>query len=362
MLKYTALALCAAASIYTNADITRLNCVQTGSNEYKLTYVLTGKTHKVAIFASADADHFDTATALATTNNSTITLHAGTPGQRMYFLLKADTGEQREVSIRHLQLEGTPNFRDLGGYETSDGRFVRWGLIYRSGVLTYLTPADYEYLGHAGIRVICDFRTPQENTASPETWIPNADVQHLSLPIGGDGKKQDVTAGMRQLLQDNPSPEQLRGWMTKTYANFAFSAAPQYAQLFAQLKTGSLPLLYHCTAGKDRTGVFSAFLLLTLGVPEQTVLEDYALTNKYLAEASPEALKKMMAASGNSSNFMSKLTPEQQKAMMAADPEYLRGTLRAIDERYGSFDNYRRQELRVSDSDVETLKSRLLTQ
>jgi hypothetical protein len=63
-----------------------------------------------------------------------------------------------------LELEGTPNFRDLGGYQTKDGRFIRWGLIYRSGMLTYLTPADYSYLAHLGIRVICDFRTAGEQS------------------------------------------------------------------------------------------------------------------------------------------------------------------------------------------------------
>jgi protein-tyrosine phosphatase len=360
MLKQIALALFVAASTFAHADITRLDCTQTGADEYKLSYALTGDTHAVTIFASTDAQHL-TGAALLKTGESTVTVHAGKPGERVFFFLKADSGEQREVSIRHLPLEGTPNFRDLGGYETTDGRFVRWGLLYRSGVLTYLTPADYDYLGHAGIRAICDFRTPSEDAAAPETWIPNAQVEHISLPIGTDKKNQDTTATMRELLATNPTPDQLRDWMTKVYANFAFSAAPQYAQLFGKLKNDSLPLLYHCTGGKDRTGVFSAFVLLTLGVPEQTVLDDYALTNRYLGEADPAALKKMTAASGSSASFMAKLTPEQQKAMIAADPQYLRTTLRAIEAKYGSFDNYRRTELHVSDADAQALRNRLLT-
>jgi protein-tyrosine phosphatase len=321
---------------------------------------MTGKTHSVAIFSGTNAQRFVESEPLMNTHETSVTVHAGNPSERVYFFLKTDTGEQREVSIRHLPLEGTPNFRDLGGYETRDGRFVRWGLLYRSGVLTYLTPADYKYLGATGIHAVCDFRTAQENTTAPETWIPDTEVKHISLPIGGDAKNNDATAGMRKLIQTNPTPEQLREWITKVYSNFAFSAAPQYAQLFAQIENNQLPLLYHCTAGKDRTGVFSAFLLLTLGVPEQIVLKDYALTNRYLGEASPDALKKMKSAGGD--NSISKLTPQQQKVLMAADPEYLRGTLRAIDKRYGSFDNYRRQELHVSDTDVQNLQNRLLTQ
>jgi protein-tyrosine phosphatase len=360
MLKQIALAFFVAASTLAHADITHLDCTQTGADEYKLSYTLTGDTHMVSIFASTDAQH-PAGPALLKTGESIVRVQAGKPGERVFFFLKADSGEQREVSIRHLPLQGTPNFRDLGGYETTDGRFVRWGLLYRSGVLTYLTPADYNYLSHAGIRAICDFRTPAENIAAPETWIPNAKVEHISLPIGTDKKNQDTTAPIDKMLATNPTPEQLRGWMTKIYANFALSDAPQYAELFAKLKNDSLPLLYHCTAGKDRTGVFSAFVLLTLGVPEQTVLNDYALTNRYLSEAGPVAVKKMTAASGGSVSFMAKLTPEQQKPMLAADPEYLRTTLRTIDAKYGSFDNYRRTELHVSDADAQALRNRLLT-
>lgn len=359
MLKQSALALFFAAATLAHAGITQLDCTQTGPAEYKLSYTFTGNTHAVEIFASTNARQ-PAGVALIKTGESAVTLHAGKPGERVFFFLKADNGDQREVSIRRLPLEGTPNFRDLGGYETTDGRFVRWGLLYRSGVLTYLTPADYTYLGHEGIRVVCDFRTPEENAAAPETWIPNNDVKHIALPIGSDDKNHNTNTAMQQILATHPTPAQLREWMTKTYANFAFSAAPEYAKLFAELKDDSLPLLYHCTAGKDRTGVFSAFVLLTLGVPEQTVLSDYALTNRYLNQANAGAIKKMTAASGSSSNFMAKLTPEQQKVMMAADPEYLRTTLRAIDAKYGSFDHYRRTELHVSDADVQTLRKRLL--
>jgi protein-tyrosine phosphatase len=100
-------------------------------------------------------------------------------------------------------------------------------------------------------------------------------------------------------------------------------------------------LLYPCSAAKDRTGVFSAFLLLSLGVPEDTVLADYGLTTHYLHE-NTEANRKMM---GSAALGLSQMTPERREVLMAADPEYLKSTLRAIDAKYGSFDNYRRQAL-----------------
>ena len=347
------------ATSMAHAEIAALTCLQTGPTEYKLSYTFTGDTQEVQILTSADPQATTGLHPLLTTHETTVTVHAGTPGQRMFFFLKPNVGEQREVSIRHLALAGTPNFRDIGGYETTDGRFVRWGLLYRSGVLTYLTPADMKYLGQAGIRVVCDFRTAQENLAAPELWITGADVQHMSLPIGGDTAKKNANAGLAELLRSNPTPDQLRTRMENGYRNFAFSSAPQYAQLFRQIETDHLPLLYHCTAGKDRTGVFTALLLLTLGVPEQTVLDDYSLTNTYLLNAGhPDTIQKMNKASGSDS--ISSLTPEQQRVLLAADPEYLRATLRAIDEKYGSFDQYRRTALHVSDADAQNLRTRLL--
>ena len=359
MLRQITLALLLSITLLAHADITNLDCTQIAPTVYKLSYSLTGDSHRVQIFAGTDPNTSPAGQPVLETASTEVTVHAGTPGQRIFFFLKPDSGTPREVSIRHLPLQGTPNFRDLGGYQTTDGHFVRWGLLYRSGVLSNLTPSDMKYLSQTGIRAVCDFRTKQENSAAPERWIPDADVQHISLPIGSDSNHQDVTSGMQALLARNPTPDQLREWMTKAYSNFAFSAAPQYSELFTELENDRLPLLYHCTAGKDRTGVFSALLLLTLGVPEKTVLEDYALTNRYLLNAGQsESIRKMMAASGDHS--LSRLSPEQRNILMAADPRYLESTLRAIDAKYGSFDNYRRQELRVSDQDAQKLRTRLL--
>ena len=351
-----ALALLLVSSTLAHAELKDLQCTQTGPTEYHLTFSKTPDTHSVQILASTVADGSSDMQSLVTTTDSDVTLHAGKPGERVYFFLKPDHGVEREVSIRHLPLQGTPNFRDLGGYETTDGHFVRWGLLYRSGVLTRLTPSDFAYLSHLDIRVVCDFRTAQENSVDPETWIPDASVEHVSLPIGDGGNKGSVSS-LQQMLASNPSAEQLRERMIKVYGGFAFTNAPEYAKVFKQLEEDHLPLLFHCTAGKDRTGVFSALLLLTLGVPEKTVVADYALTNKYLLDGlSAAETRKMLAANPG----LERLTPAQRNVLMAADPEYLESTLHQIDEKYGSFDNYRRTALGVSDQDVALLRSRLL--
>ena len=347
------------SSMTVRAEVTELVCTQTAPTEYKLTYAFTGDTHNVEILASTDSTGAKGLVAVLKTSDTSVTVQAGKAGERVYFFLKPDHGTRREVSIRHLVLEGTPNFRDLGGYETTDGHFVRWGLLYRSGVLSNLTASDFAYLSKLGVKVVCDFRTAQENATAPEIWVPGAEVEHISLPIGGgDGKNnKDVTSSLDAFLATHPTPEQLKAWMTKSYGGFVFTNSAQYASVFAQLKQDHLPLLYHCSAGKDRTGVFSALLLLTLGVPEKTVLEDYALTNKYMLDAmTPEQTRKMLASNPQFAH----MSEEQQRVLMAADPDYLKSTLRQIDEKFGSFENYRRTELGVSDGDVATLRARLL--
>jgi protein-tyrosine phosphatase len=354
------LAFCfVAVAAFAHAEVTDLTCDQTGPTEYKLSYILTAGTRKVTIFASTDPTGATAMRQVAETDRSYAIVRAGEPGERMYFFLKPDQGEQREVSIRRLPLEGTPNFRDLGGYRTTDGRYTQWGKIYRSGVLTYLTPSDMNYLGHLSIRVVCDFRTPQENTDAPEKWVDGASTEHLSLPIGADSNSNTL-AEMQSFIASHPTEAQLREYMTKIYGNFVVGAAPKYAQVFAQLKQDRLPLLYHCTAGKDRTGVFSALLLLILGVPEETVLADYHLTDQYLFNPiHRDATSKQATSTMNKA--MSSMTPEARKAMSVADPAYLKSTLHLIDEKYGSFANYRRQKLGVSDADVEILRAHLLT-
>lgn len=361
----TLLAASLAVASVAHADVVHLKCVQTSPTEYRLTYEFTGATRSVSISAGTDANNPATAKLVRQSSANTVTVHAGKPGDRMYFYLKANTGETREVSIRHLELEGTPNFRDLGGYQTTDGRFVRWGLIYRSGVLTYLTPADDTYLAHLGVRVVCDFRTQQENQAAPEKWLPGSSAQMLSLPIGGGatkpGQQPTIPSSLKDMVGSDPTVEKMRARMIATYGDFVFSSADQFAQVFQQIKNDHLPLLYHCTAGKDRTGIFSALLLLTLGVPEKTVLEDYALTNEYLLKHSESAaVQKMGTATGN--NMLAGLTKEQRDVLMAADPAYLESTLRKIDQRYGSFDAYRRQALHLSDGDVQELRAKLTQQ
>lgn len=358
MLKGLSAVLLIAFSVLANADVTKPVCTQTGPNTYAISFVLTGDSHRVTIAVSSDSSGNSGLTTLLQTENSKVTVTAGQPGQRMYFFLTPDHGRAREVSIRHIELEGTPNFRDIGGYETEDGRFVKWGLVYRTGVLSFLTASDFTYLQQLGVRMVCDFRTKQENEQAPEVWVPGSGAAMIALPIGADSSGS-ATSSLEKFAATHPTIDQFRQRMEEAYANFVFQFGPEYASVFSELKQDQLPLVYHCSAGKDRTGVFTALLLRILEVPQQTILEDYTLTNAYLMnkDSHSAANPKAMA---QAQRMMSSFTPEQRQVLMAADPEYLKATFAAIDKRYGSFESFRRQVLELTDADVSALRTRLL--
>jgi protein-tyrosine phosphatase len=337
------------------AGITKATCEQTGPNQYKLSFHLTDEAKYVDIYASSDPENHSNGKPLVRTSKEEVTVSAGKPSERMYFFIRPNKGKQLVAATRELPLEGTPNFRDLGGYPTEDGRSVKWGVLYRSGSLENLTPQDLTYLNHLNIRLVCDFRTSAERQVSPEKWIPDADTQLLSLPIGEKTAKQKENAP-QALVGGSPSPEDIRMRMRETYAHLVIDFADIYAKTFTQIEQGHVPAVYHCTAGKDRTGIFSAFVLLTLGVSREDVIQDFAVTNRYLLNDKQNRGLKAIQQQPAYAN----LSPLQLQALEVADPVALDAALNAIDRNFGSFENYRRQALHVSDADVARLQKQLL--
>ncbi len=248
--------------------------------------------------------------------------------------------------LRVLPLQGGRNFRDLGGYRTADGHHIKWGLLFRSGSMHGLTPADYAYLQARGIRVVCDFRSTAERTSDPANWptgyAPTVLSDDYVLATSGAIPKGD----MRQW-----DAAQARAAMAATYPAMLQSFAGQYRRMFAELLAGHAPLAFNCTAGKDRTGVAAALLLTALGVPRKTVIEDYLLTNTTLDSAA--MIKGQSAGAAKQTPFPAPVLA----ALLTADRSYIEAAFHALDAHRGGAEGYFHDEMNFSELDIRRVRA-----
>lgn len=241
---------------------------------------------------------------------------------------------------RKVNLQGTVNFRDLGGYSTKDGQKVKWGQVYRSSDISRLTDQDLQKLQALKIALVCDLRGPSEIKTSPDR-IP-AGATYLNLPAGSEtlpSSSSYATMNTDSLIMS-------------IYSTTSFLKA-KYKPMFEQLL--ALPadksMVFHCTAGKDRTGIGAALFLAALGVDRSTIIADYEATNYYW-KSTQEKMTKMMVQSG--------MDEEKAKAMLGANRSYMETFLSTIKKQYGSMNAFLAQELGLDKVKLAQLKSRYL--
>ena len=249
---------------------------------------------------------------------------------------------------RLLPLQGGRNFRDLGGYRTADGRRVKWGVLFRSGAMSGLTPADYVWLEKRGIRVVCDFRDNSERAADPVNWPAAHAPQVLS-----DDYRMDNAMTLPAGDMAHWTGEQARAAMAAGYPRILASFNGQFRRMFGELLAHRVPLAFNCTAGKDRTGIAAALVLTALGVPRETVIADYLLTNRYLDGA------KIVQGNAKNATFvaMAKMPPEALHAMMVADRSYIEAALLVVDSHKGGALGYLHDEMGLSRADILRLRA-----
>ena len=226
-------------------------------------------------------------------------------------------------------LIGASNFRDLGGYAIPDGRVVRWRRIFRSDHLAALTAHDLRVLTDLGLGRAVDFRGQAESAALAYD-LP--DVRYQALPIEPTvvQRAKEMARAGRQITA--PVAVQL---MQDTYRAFVSDNARQFAGLFEQLLAEDTPLVFHCTAGKDRTGFAAALILLALGVPRPVVMQDYLLTNGLYRR--PQSL-------GSSA------PNEVLDVIWRVQEDFLQAALQAVDRDHGGVLPYLAQRLGVDDA------------
>jgi protein-tyrosine phosphatase len=265
-----------------------------------------------------------------------------------YFEFVPDHGHSLVLAERSLRFASASNFRDVGGYRTEDGRWVRMGVAYRSNGLGALTQSDYARLKDLDLKLVCDLRLEEERRKLPDPDIPNSSA--ISADVAADSGHRG--SALRVLMQRGDDAAVLN-FMNGAYRDFVDlpSAQSAYHRLFVRLADpGSLPTVFHCTAGKDRTGWAQAVLLSILRVPRKTILQDYVLTDRYLSAAALEQIRKSMPGADVT----------MSKALTAADPAYLEAAFAEVDERYGSLDAYLQRGLGLDGQTIERIRANFL--
>jgi len=273
------------------------------------------------------------------------------PAVRPYVHLLAGDGPFVVVAERLIPLEGAMNFRDLGGYRTDTGRQVRWGRVYRSDHLGDLTEADELRLGQLGVQLVVDYRGPNEHEATPSRIHAEHPIRRHDRPIS-DGDEDGVS------LWDRIKSGTLTSFGPDELARYYAGVIDRYAHVFGEVITFAAnpahhAMAFHCTAGKDRTGLTAALLLATLGVDDGQILDDYELTNRYRAGRRVEAERPALAENGiDIDDFLGLFTAPRRTLTVA---------LADLRERYGSIDDYLTGPAGVTPATLGALRQHLVT-
>lgn len=239
---------------------------------------------------------------------------------------------------RLVPLSGASNFRDLGGYTGAGGRLVRWRCLYRSDHLAQLTPQDHAHLGERRLAAAFDFRGVDERAAMPYQ-VPGLAQHSLSIEPDVVQRLDAIVDAGRSLTA--PLAAEV---MEDLYRRLIAEQSARYAEFFAHLLRAPGPVVFHCTAGKDRTGVAAALLLQALGVQRATVMQDFLLTNRFFQPPK-------LAASN--------LPDDVRAVLWSVQAGFLEAAFEALDEQ-GGIERYLRERIGLGAAERAALQLRYL--
>jgi protein-tyrosine phosphatase len=254
----------------------------------------------------------------------------------------------RDSESRLLPLAGAFNLRDFGGYATAEGRMVKRGMLYRSGTMVLLTDEDSEHLRSLGIRTICDFRRGNERRREPTSWYDDAVDYYCRDYHGTSGILEDM------LRKGLATADDMREAMMNLYRTIHIDHAEAYRAMFDRLAAGGVPMLINCSAGKDRTGTGAALILALLGVPRETIIEDYLLTNDHADWDWLTGQSKTLIGE------MHQRMPDVIAPVLAADEDYIATLFATLDAGHGGVDGYLTDVLGVDADKRAAICERLL--
>ena len=249
---------------------------------------------------------------------------------------------------RIVELQGAYNLRDLGGYP-AEGGMIAWGRVYRGGTLARLTDQDHAVLERLDIHTVCDLRTSRERHHRPSRLPEGARPARWSRDY--DMSSADL---IDALAHPSATAAAARDRMIDLYRFLAYEQAASYAALFRMIGDGALPILFHCSAGKDRTGIAAALLLDVLGVARETVIEDYLITEQFFEQGCA-----MLRDEPTSARLLT-VHPEIWKPLMQAERAYIEEMFRTIEDRHGSARGFLREALDLTETEIDRLAPALV--
>ena len=250
-------------------------------------------------------------------------------------------------------LSEAPNFREVGGYATTDGRHLKQGVLYRSDELDDLSRADLKVLDSLGINQVIDLRHENERADSPDRLPEGNRITVVELPVLYG--PLDRAESRRKILDAEVEEGHFYQLLIEANRSFALDFTEEWAQVLRDVASKeTLPVLIHCVDGKDRTGFVIALILRAVDVPMDVVLEDYLLSNDRLQDRIDRL--SFLAFLGS----LFRVPRSEILPLMEVRPAYLEAAFGAIDEQYGSLDVYLREGLGLEEETLARLRLALL--
>ena len=253
------------------------------------------------------------------------------------------------------------NLRELGGYQTTDGSSIKYGLVFRCGHMSELTPEEEDTYRSLKLRLIVDLRRDDEVAERPTPSFGSEDNIHISVS-DPDNAFAEAAAKAHE-----PDAENLiLADATRYYREVVTDNLHRYIPVFDKIfDADNHPVLFHCTAGKDRTGFVAAAILKFLGVDDETVFADYLLTNELLGKRTEERLKvwakRISHEQGIAVDEVDGEALNALRILMLTHSDMLQSTFDAVNELFGSWDEMRRTGLGISDERMNAFRSVVLT-
>ena len=300
---------------------------------------------QVEIYASDNDSVFSSEPVLLAKSDDYIAVvnKADSLGYR-FFQLKIDGIYSDVITNRFFELDSVQNFRDIGGYKTNENRMVRWGKVFRSGDFSRMTTSDGDELDKLNIKTIIDLRSKRSMARRPDRLLS---MRRYELPI-----TKNMTDSISKKILDG---QFLRGDAIIYTQDWYKAMVDNYSETFAQLfdylaDESNYPLVYHCSQGKDQSGLVTYFLLRALDVPNDVIEEDYMLSNAGINKA------KVMKGV----EHMSESRQEALTMMIRTDLSFLKYALSCIRHKRGTIEEYMEKDLRLTPEKKQKLKDILL--